>query len=305
MLRRLLLYLSEAGWPRRMVTHWGVARQVALRFVAGETLEDALRACRELNNKGLLVTLDYLGESVHHAEDTHGVVETYTTLIEQIAAKSLKAGVSLKLTHLGLDISEELCLTNLRNVLNAARDHAVPATIDMEGSDYTEDTLRIFRIMREDFPDLQTVIQSYLRRSEDDMRALADEGASIRLVKGAYLESPKIAFPDKVDVDANFAKLAEIFLAADDPAFLAIATHDERMIAAALKWIEIENVPAHRYEFQMLYGIRVVRQVALTEDGHAMRVYVPFGSSWYAYFMRRLAERPANLTFFLRSFFRR
>jgi proline dehydrogenase len=307
MLRRLLLYLSEAGWAKGVVTHMGAARRVALRFVAGESLDDALRASRQLNDQGLLVTLDYLGESVHQAEDTQDVVETYTTLIETIAAQNLRAGVSLKLTHLGLDISEDLCLANLRSVLAAAQGQAVPVTVDMESSHYTENTLRIVRTMRHEygFTNLQTVIQSYLRRSEADMRALAAEGASIRLVKGAYLEKPEIAFPEKSDVDANFITLAEIFLAADEPAFLAIASHDENMIAAVLDFIAKNDVPSHRYEFQMLYGIRTARQVELAESGHAMRVYVPFGSSWYAYFMRRLAERPANLKFFLRSLFRR
>jgi len=317
MLRRVLLYLSEAGWAKAVVTKMGAARRVALRFVAGESLDDALRASRELNEKGLLVTLDYLGESVNRAEDTQAVVATYTSLIEQIASQKVRAGVSLKLTHLGLDIAEDLCITNLRTVLTSAQEHDIPATVDMESSHYTDDTLRIVRTMRYEygFTNLQTVIQSYLRRSEDDMRALASEGASIRLVKGAYLENPKIAFPEKSDVDANFVKLAEIFLGADDAdtgdgdsdesTFLAIASHDENMIAAALAFIEKNNVPSHRYEFQMLYGIRTARQAELVQGGHAMRVYVPFGSSWYAYFMRRLAERPANLTFFLRSLFRR
>jgi proline dehydrogenase len=306
MLRRALLYLSGAQWARNMVTHWGLARRVALRFVAGETMDDALRVTRALNDKGLLVTLDYLGESVTQAEDTRDVVSTYIAALGQIQVHRLQASISLKLTHLGLDISEELCLNNLRQILGAALARDIPVTIDMESSAYTERTLRIYRTMRDEygFHNVGTVIQAYLYRSEEDMRQLGAEGARIRLCKGAYLEPPDIAFSKKSDVDANFVKLADLYLQCPPPAYLDIATHDERMILAAQESIRRHNVPPDRYEFQMLYGIRSARQVELVAAGYKMRVYVPFGAAWYPYFMRRLAERPANLWFFIRSLFR-
>lgn len=307
MLRRLIFYLSTAGWARRIVTHWPVARRMALRFAAGETAADALRATRELNARGLTVTLDYLGEGVTHAEETAAVVATYVDLIARIQAESLRAGVSLKPTHLGLNISEDLCVTNLRHILSAAQPHAIPVAIDMEDSPYTDATLRIYRTMRDeyDFDVVGTVIQANLRRSADDMRALAAEGSHIRLVKGAYFEPPQIAFVHKAEVDAHFIELADLYLGTPSDSFLAVATHDDRMIAAALESAARHKVPPSRYEFQMLYGVRPARQAELAAAGHAMRVYVPFGEAWYPYLMRRLAERPANLLFFARAFFSR
>jgi len=306
MLKQALLYLSTARWARRMVTGWWLARRVARRFVAGETMDDALRVTRALNDKGLLVSLDYLGEGVKQAEDTRDVVNTYVAALGQIQVYGLRASVSLKLTHLGLDISEELCLDNLRQILSAAQARDIPVTIDMESSAYTDTTLRIYRTMRDEygFDNVGTVIQAYLRRSEDDMRKLGQEGARIRLCKGAYLEPPEIAFPRKSDVDASYVRLTELYLQSPPPAYLDIATHDENMIRAAQEAVRKYNVPSDRYEFQMLYGIRSARQEQLAAAGHKMRVYVPFGAAWYPYLMRRLAERPANLWFFVRSLFR-
>lgn len=304
MLRKLLLYLSIAGWARSIVTHWGLARRVALRFVAGEKLDEAINVTRDLNAKGLLVTLDYLGESVKRAEDTQEVVETYRAMIENIHANHLQASVSLKLTHLGLDISEDLCQTNLRHILTAAKANSIPVTIDMESSAYTDTTLRIYRTMREEyhFNNVGTVIQAYLYRSKEDMQQLAVEGSHIRLCKGAYLELPDIAFPEKSDVDKNYVELAQDYLKSES--YLCIATHDEKMIQAVESFIKVQNIPQERYEFQMLYGIRSARQEELVAAGYKMRAYVPFGSAWYPYFMRRLAERPANLWFFTRALFR-
>jgi proline dehydrogenase len=306
MLRRLLLFLSEAGWARGLVSHFFLARRVALRFVAGETMADAIATTRNLNAQGLLTTLDYLGEGVHRAEDTQDVVSTYTNLINQIAAEGLKASVSLKLTHLGLDISEDLCISNLRTILSTAQPHDIPVTIDMEGSDYTARTLRIYHTMRDEygFGNVGTVIQSMLRRSESDMQALAEEGARIRLVKGAYLEPPSIAYPEKADVDQSYLDIMAQYFGYTPPAKLEVATHDERMIAAAEAHIKSHALPKNVYEFQMLYGIRTARQNELAAAGYPVRVYVPFGEAWYPYFMRRLAERPANLWFFVRSIFR-
>ncbi|MBZ0298742.1 MAG: proline dehydrogenase family protein [Anaerolineae bacterium] len=302
MLRRLLLYLSAAGWARRIATHWGLARRVALRFVAGETLDDAVEAARKLNQQGLLVTLNYLGESITRAEDTEAVVATYLALIEQIHTQHLRASVSVKPTHLGLDIGEDLCRDNLRQILLAAKSCGIPVTIDMEGSPHTDRTLRLYRTLRDedDFSNVGTVIQAYLRRSEADMQQLAAEGSFIRLCKGAYLEPPDIAFPDKVEVDANYVRLVELYLTGSDHAYLCLATHDERMIQAVQKLIRQYTISPERYEFQMLLGVRSDRQAELAAAGEKMRIYVPYGEAWYPYFVRRLAERPANVWFFLR-----
>jgi proline dehydrogenase len=305
MLRRFLLYLSAAAWARRMVSSLGVARRMARRFVAGETMDEAVAATQALNRKGMAVTLDYLGESVARAEDTVEVVATYRKMLERIHNEGLNASVSLKLTHMGLDIAEDLCMGNLRHILTDAQGYHIPVTIDMESSAYVDRTLRIYRTLRDEygFDNVGTVIQSYLRRSEGDMRELAAEGAHIRLVKGAYLEPPAVAFPDKADVDANYVRLMREYLGS--PGYLCVASHDEKMIAAAEGIVREKHVPKDRYEFQMLYGIRSSRQEELARAGSVMRVYVPFGEAWYPYFMRRLAERPANLWFFARSFFSR
>lgn len=304
MLRRMLLYLSTAGWARKAATRWSVARRVARRFVAGETLDETIAAAKALQQKGIYATLDYLGESVNSAEDTAEVVATYQALIERIQAEKLAAGVSLKLTHIGFDISEDLCVNNLRRILTLAKASGVPVTIDMESTEYTDATLRIYRTMRDEyeFSNVGTVIQAYLYRSEQDMHELAAEGSHIRLCKGAYLEPPDKAFPQKTDVDENYFNLAKQFLNVNGNSYLCLATHDENMIAALEQYIREQQIAPERYEFQMLYGIRSPRQEELARS-HKMRVYVPFGSAWYPYFVRRLAERPANVWFFAKNFF--
>lgn len=305
MLRRFLLYLSAARWARGIVTHFWLARRVARRFVAGETLDEAAAACRDLNARGLLVTMDYLGESVTNAAEAEAVRAMYCCMIERIQQDQLQASVSLKLTHLGLDINEALCFNNLRQILMAAQAAHIAVTIDMESSAYTDVTLRLYRKLRDEygFSNVGTVIQSMLRRSREDMRALAQEGARIRLVKGAYLEPSDIAYPDKADVDSTFVTIIQEFMPRCPPAKLEIASHDEKMIAAALPLIQQRQIAADHYEFQMLYGIRSARQTELAAQGYPVRVYVPFGEAWYPYFMRRLAERPANLWFFVRGLF--
>jgi proline dehydrogenase len=277
---------------------------MARRFVAGEALDEAVAAAIALNKRNLSASLDYLGESVARAEDTQEVVGTYRDLLKRIHDQQVNASISLKLTHMGLDISEELCLVNLRHILTDAKQYGIPVTIDMENTPYTERTLRIYRTMRHeyDFENVGTVIQAYLRRSEADMQALTAEGAHIRLCKGAYLESPEHAFPEKAEVDANYISLMQLFLAGSG--YLCIATHDERMIQAAESLLKEQAIPKSRYEFQMLYGVRSQRQEALAAAGYPVRIYVPFGVAWYPYFMRRLAERPANVWFFLKSMFR-
>lgn len=306
-MRWLLLYLSNARWARMTVTHLSFARRAARRFIAGETLEEAVAASRALNEKGLRVSLDCLGESVEHEEDTRAVVATYRELIERIATEGLDASVSVKLTHLGLDIREALAADNLRAILQAGSQHDVAVTIDMESSAYTARTIDIFRAMHngEGFSNVGAVIQSYLYRSAGDMQLLAEDGATVRLCKGAYLEPAAVAFPAKADVDKNYSDIMEAYLCAPPPAVLQMATHDEQLIAHAEAFIAAHGITPGRYEFQMLYGIRPARQETLAAAGHPVRVYVPFGSAWYPYFMRRLAERPANLKFFLQAAFRR
>jgi proline dehydrogenase len=206
-----------------------------------------------------------------------------------------------------LDIGEDLCISNLRHILGAAQERGVPVTIDMESSAYTDRTLRLYRTLRDEygFDNVGVVVQAYLYRSEADMHELAAEGGHVRLCKGAYLEPPEIAFPQKAEVDANYVRLAKDYLQAPPPAYLCIATHDEKMISATERFIKDNHIPNNRYEYQMLYGIRSARQEELAKAGYTMRVYVPFGAAWYPYFMRRLAERPANLWFFMRSVFAR
>lgn len=308
MLRAVLLYLSDAGWAKWLITHFFVARRVARRFVAGETLEEAIAATQKVNAQGLDVTLDYLGESVYSEADAKQAADEYLVILDEIAGRGVNATASLKLTQLGLDISEDVCLANMRRILECAQKHGNHITIDMESSAYTERTLRIYRTLRHEyeFDNVGTVIQSYLYRSEADMAALRDEGAFIRLCKGAYQEPPDVAFPKKADVDASFVDLTRAYLADGmvDGAYLGIGTHDPKMIAAAIDHIRSRDVSNDRFEFQMLYGIRLEAQRELVQQGYKMRVYVPFGAQWYPYFMRRLAERPANLWFFLNALFR-
>lgn len=230
MLRSALLYLSRANWAKSLITNIGPARRSAERFVAGETLPEAVEAARRLNGDGLEVALDHLGESVTDEQGAVQAAQDYLNLLDAIANNGVRATASLKLTQLGLDISEQLCLDNMRRILERAKEIGNHITIDMESSDYVDSTLRVFRALRQDFTNVGTVIQAYLLRSEEDMRALAAEGAFVRLCKGAYKEPPDRAFPKKAAVDANFVRLIELFLSEEARAagaFLAIATHDE------------------------------------------------------------------------------
>jgi proline dehydrogenase len=237
MLRSLFLYLSASAGARKTLMSLPFATRVARRFVAGETLDDAIRVIRTLNGKGILATLDHLGENVHTESDANRATRDYLDLLDRIAATDVNSNASLKLTQLGLDIGEEVCLGNMRRILQKAQEHGNFIRIDMEGSPYTERTLRIYRTLRDeyDFKNVGVVIQAYLYRSEQDVRELAAEDANIRLCKGAYMEPPEIAFPDKADVDKNYIKLMQLFL--DEPirakgASIALATHDENMIFA-------------------------------------------------------------------------
>ncbi len=309
MLRTILLYLSQAVWAKNLITHFFVARRVAQRFVAGETLDDAVRVVTHLNNEGLVATLDYLGEAVHSEADASSATDHYIKILEAIAEHQLQATISLKLTHLGLDISEDICLNNLRRILERSVETHNHVTIDMESTLYTDTTLKIFRTLRHEysFEKVGTVIQAYLYRSEQDVKSLHEEGAFIRLCKGAYKEPPDKAFPKKADVDENFIGLMKYYVsntAASTGAYLGIATHDSNIIYTMCQYSDDMHISRDRFEFQMLFGIRADLQRQLVQQGYTMRVYVPFGSQWYPYFMRRLAERPANLWFFVSNLLR-
>lgn len=308
MMRSLLLYLSGAGWAKTFVTRFFLARRAARRFIAGETLEEAVAATRTLNDKGLMVSLDHLGESVHDKEMALSAVEDYLQILDAIQQHQLDANISVKMTQLGLDIDEAFCADNMRRILTKAAEIGTTVNIDMESSVYTDATVRIFRDLHGEYSNVGTVLQSYLRRTEDDVTTLAAEGAAIRLCKGAYKEPAAVAFPDKADVDANFVKCVQLFMTPENQqkgAYLKVATHDPNMIAATLAHVNANAIAADQFEFQMLYGIRPETQLDLVQQGYRMRVYVPYGTAWYPYFMRRLAERPANVWFILKNLFSR
>jgi proline dehydrogenase len=304
MLRASLLWLSEQPRISRFVRRNRLAGRFAARFVAGETVDQALAALRDLNAAHISATLDLLGESVRRPEEARAARDTYLQLLDRIHAASADANVSVKLTQMGLDIDEALCVENLRAILQRARQHGSFARIDMEGSPYTQKTLDLFT--RTVFPEFgQTagvVLQSYLRRTAADVEAMILLGARVRLCKGAYKEPATIAFPDKRDVDANYIACLERLL--DRGSHPAIATHDERIITHARAYARGRGVDPSRFEFQMLHGVRRDLQQELQRAGYRVRVYVPFGSHWYPYLMRRLAERPANIGFMLGNIFR-
>jgi len=308
MFKHLLLALSDSTWARRLLARAPLARRLAQRFVAGETLDDAVAAVRALNRQGLAATLDALGEHVRTPEDAVRAADSYIAALDRIARDRLDANVSLKLTQLGLDLDESLCLAQLRRILDRAAGAGIFVRIDMESSRYTDRTLMIGRLLNREYgPDrVGVVLQAYLRRSEQDLTPLLTERIRVRLCKGAYHEPPDLAYPEKSQVDEQYRRLARRLLEdAVTGAPHAIATHDPRMIAAALDDARRLQLPPARFEFQMLYGIRRRAQRELATAGHRVRTYVPYGAEWYPYLMRRLAERPANLWFFLTQLFRR
>ncbi len=307
MMRSVLLWLSRNKAVRSLVTSLGVVRRAARRFVAGETIDDAINAIRELNAQGIEATLDHLGENVETEADAARATEDYLAVLEAIGAAKVRSGVSVKLTALGLDLGNDLCRANVARILARARDIGVLVTIDMESTEYTDRTLALYRDLRREFNNVGIVIQAYLYRSEADIAALCREGAHVRLCKGAYQEPPAKAFPKKADVDASYVRLTKMLLspaARANKTFGAIATHDPKMIAAARQYAAEQLAPRNEFEFQMLYGIRRDLQKELAADGYGMRVYVPYGTEWYPYYTRRLAERPANLWFIVSNFFK-
>jgi proline dehydrogenase len=283
-----------------------IGRKMSRRFVAGITVEEALGATAAANAQGLTVSIDNLGENVTNRAEAEHSAKLYHELLDAIAGRKLDANVSLKLTHMGLDVDEKLCRDLVREIVAHAARLGSFVRIDMEGSPYTQKTLDIVRELHAapgNAGHVGAVLQAYMRRSESDARALCAEGIRIRLCKGAYKEPPEIAIQPKAEVDANFVKLTEILI--ESGTYHGIATHDPNMIDATIAHAKKKNIPPTAFEFQMLHGIRRDLQEKLVRDGWRVRVYVPFGTEWYPYLMRRLAERPANVLFILKNALRR
>jgi proline dehydrogenase len=302
MMRAILLKLSNSPGLARWVTTHKTTRRMSQKFVAGEELDQAVAAARVCNGAGLKVSLDLLGESVHNAEQARAARDTYLRIFDRIAAKKLDANVSLKLTQLGLDIDVALCQELVENIVAHATGCGNFVRVDMEGSAYTARTIDLVKRVRAKTVSVGVVVQSYLRRTESDVPGLLAAGCRLRLCKGAYKEPPDIAFPVKADVDANYVRVMKLLLPSG--IYHGIATHDPRMIAATEQFAVERGIAKSAFEFQMLYGIRTDLQRDLVRRGYTMRVYIPYGRDWFPYFMRRLAERPANMFFFLKNLFR-
>ncbi len=297
MLRAVFLWLSEQPRIFRFVRKNRLARKLASRFVAGETIEEAMSTVRDLNASNLSASLDLLGESVLHAEEAQRACRTYLDLLERIHSAKANANVSVKLTQMGLDIDEQLCVSNMRAIIGQAKQYDSFVRIDMEQSSYTAKTLQLFTdVLHPEFGNAAgVVLQSYLRRTASDVDAMIALRARVRLCKGAYQEPEDVAFPKKSDVDANYIACMERLLERGD--YPGVATHDVKIIDHAKAFAKQRGISAERFEFQMLYGVRRDLQYRLRREGYNMRVYVPFGTHWYPYLMRRLAERPANIAF--------
>jgi proline dehydrogenase len=316
MLRSFLIYLSKAAWAQKLVTRWGFAWRTASRFVAGTVLEDAIRVVKELNARGINATLDHLGEHTSTPEEAQQATDDIFATLDALGVDpALRSNVSIKLTQIGLGLDETMCAENLERILARARQNKTFIRIDIEDTPYTDKTINLYYTMREKgYENVGMAVQSYLYRAEADTRRMLQDMTRIRLVKGAYREPPDKAFPKKADVDANFDLLTKILMDAslaansglsDDgriPPIPALATHDEKRIAFARNYADKVKLPKSGLEFQMLHGIRRDLQDGLVKEGYPVRVYVPFGTHWYPYFMRRLAERPANIWFFVSNF---
>jgi proline dehydrogenase len=302
--KALFYALSRSAALKRLASRYGMASSdsFACRFIAGETIEEAVRASRALQARGMLLTLDYLGESVTTLEGAAAATRQYLGLMEVIVASGIERNISLKLTQLGLDVDRDVCADNLRRILQPAEQQGFFVRIDMENSPYTQATLDVFETLwQQQHRSVGVVLQACLHRTEADVRRMNALGARVRLVKGAYKEPPEVAFQRKDEVDAAYLRLMRLLL--DEGTYPAIATHDEAMLQAAREHAATHGIAADRYEFQMLYGIRRDLQASLVAAGYRVRVYVPFGREWFPYFMRRLGERPANVLFVLRSLF--
>jgi len=319
MLRSFLIYLSKADWAKQLITRWPFAWRAASRFIAGETIDQAIEVVKVLNAKGIFATLDYLGEQTKTIEDAKSSTRAIIDLIEWIEQAGVDANVSVKLTQIGLLLDEKICTENLYQILSYAKKYNNFVRIDMEDSSNTERTLRIYRKIHEEFGFNNTgvVIQAYLYRSKQDIEEIQKINGKVRLCKGAYKESGNIAFPKKSDVDKNFDHLVDILLDGVNqkgfpaiptggkiPPIPAIASHDPVRLKFAISKATQKNIPKNAVEFQMLYGIRRDLQEQILKDGYPVRIYVPYGTQWYPYYVRRLAERPANVWFFVSNFFR-
>ncbi len=318
MLKMLLIYLSQAQWARNIIQRWGIARRTAARFVAGENLDDALAVVHKLQQQGICTTLDHLGENVTSGENARQAADEVINIIDRLKADSVCSGVSIKLSQIGLVVDPDLCEENLTRILGKARQARIFIRIDMEDSELTQLTLDLYRKIRSaGFAEFMgIVIQTCLYRSEQDVKDLLSEGNKIRLCKGAYKEPRSVAYPRKGDVDSNFDRLTKALLdksleigsqlspEGGIPPLPAIATHDQQRIKYACQYAEKIGLNRTGLEFQMLYGIREDLQLELVKEGYPVRVYVPYGKEWYPYVVRRLAERPANLWFFLSNLLR-
>ena len=321
MLRSSLIYLSKAAWAQKLITNWSFASKAASRFVPGEKAEDVIRAIRELNKSGFNATLNHLGEHLSTADEAEKATDEILLVLNEIDKANLKSNVSIKLTQIGIGLDERICQQNLVQILTLVKKCNNFLRVDMEDTPYTDITISLYRSMLErgfNQQHIGLVLQAYLFRTEDDLRKLLKEGTRIRLVKGAYDEPTDKAYSKKADTDANYDLLTKIMIDAalemesnsvsEDgrtPPYVAIASHDENRIAFAKQYAEKVGLPKTAIEFQMLYGIRRDLQNQLLKDGYPVRVYVPYGTQWYQYFMRRLAERPANIWFFISNYFRK
>jgi proline dehydrogenase len=301
--RTLVLKIAELPAFKHWIKHSRLTQGLIKRFIAGEDLETAIRVARQLNQEGFLVALDYLGEDTHRVEDAEYAAEQYITLLEQIHKSGVNSCISIKLTQLGLDLGDDIARRNLEKVLVAAHELDNFVWVDMESSKHTQAILDLFCEMYPNYPNSGTVLQSYLYRTPQDLERLLAMGARIRLVKGAYAEPKEIAYPDKRSVDREFKiQMEQLLERGKEP---AIATHDTRLINHAKRYAVELGLGKNLYEFQLLYGISRELQKRLVAEGHRTLIYVPYGEQWYPYFSRRLAERPANLYFILRSLFRK
>jgi len=318
MLRLILTYLSGAAWARKIIQSWSYAKKTASRFVAGETLDQAIEVVKSLNSIGITTTLDHLGENVNSADEANQAARTILEIIDRLEKEEVSSGVSVKLSQIGLVIDKSICEKNLTAIFEKAKRKNIFVRVDMEDSQLTKSTLDLYqRVLKTGSEDYAGIaIQSYLYRSENDVIKLLKDGTRIRLCKGAYKEPGTIAFPKKGDVDQNFDKLSDLLLRKSKnldsrissdgriPPIPAIATHDQTRVDHTMTFAKKINLGKKNLEFQMLYGIREDLQNELVEKGYPVRVYVPYGQEWYSYFVRRLAERPANLWFFLSNLLR-
>lgn len=302
MLKAILLYLSRQKVIQSIMTKFWVTRRVVDRFVSGEEMEDGLNAVKKVNAEGAIATLDHLGEEVSEASEAVAATEVYLKALDLINENGADTNVSVKPTQVGLKIDKKLCEDNFAKIIEKAKKTNNFVRMDMEGSDCTQDTLDVFKNLRKRYDNVGIVIQSYLYRSDQDVDEVLQLEGRIRLCKGAYKEPKEIAYPRMQQVDKSFIQLMEKMLLSGF--YHGIATHDERLIEKTKEFAKNRNIPKESFEFQLLYGIRTELRHQLVKDGYNVRVYIPFGGQWYPYFMRRLAERPANLFFFLKNFFK-